>query len=101
MMTRFLFNSCPFPFCSPDDGAGQGADPAGQAPAAPAAEPVAPQTQEAPKTLDDVLADKAKLTIKWNALSEALWQGDMVPVRNQCGSSKRCSLVTLINRECG
>ena len=58
MMTRFLYNR-PFPFLSPDDGAGQGADPAGQAPAAPAAEPTAPKAQETPKTLDDVLADKA------------------------------------------
>lgn len=60
MMHRFLFNLRPLPFLSPEDGGGQGgAAPEGtQTSQAPRA-PQAPAPQETPRTLDDVLADKA------------------------------------------
>lgn len=57
MMHRFLFNLRPLPFLSPEDGGGQG----GAAPEGTQSSqaPQAPATQETPRTLDDVLADKA------------------------------------------
>lgn len=54
MMHRFLFNHRPLPFLSPEDGGGQG----GAAPEG-TQTPQAPAPQETPRTLDDVLADKA------------------------------------------